>query len=374
MRRLNELQELFQFIQEAFFVKPVSEGCYQAAKLDDRLMVSWKITSTASSDKLSAKVRKQVESGRQDGEVMTLGEARVYFEEQGDRLVLHTEQTTVQLEPAFDRFKKADSEVISILAQRCLDYPVIKKELADFLGRELSELGFVFIPKDILSLRVLINNPSTRLGEIEVGELTDLSYAFSLYADNQVQENPRKDFSGVEHWNTSKVRNMLGVFAGCVNFNQDISGWDVSAAEKMDVMFASCKHFNQDLSGWHVENCTSMKGMFYKCESFSQNLSAWQTSKVTDMSMMFCGCRNLTCDLHEWSVDKLQHDESMFQDCNLADELKPALPSNDFKREYYNKYVGPDSKRYQREEIFKKIGLLIAFIIVVFCFSIFNQQ
>ena len=141
----------------------------------------------------------------------------------------------------------------------------------------------------------------------------------------------------------------------------------------MEVMFASCRKFNQDLSWMDVSNVESMKGMFYRCDIFDQDLSSWDTSKCKDMSYMFFKCKKFAHDISMWKTEALKNDENMFLECNLEESKKPRQPSTDFKRQYYEKYVGPNSKKYARASNWKKLGIAAAFIIIVVVFSIMNQ-
>ena len=74
-----------------------------------------------------------------------------------------------------------------------------------------------------------------------------------------------------------------------------------------------------------------------------------------------------------WNTEALKNDENMFLECPLEEAKKPRQHSTDFKRQYYEKYVGPDSKKYARASNWKKLGIAAAFVIVVIVFSLMNQ-
>jgi surface protein len=59
-------------------------------------------------------------------------------------------------------------------------------------------------------------------------------------------------YDHIKDWDTSKVTDMLELFACCRLFNDDISGWNVSRVTDMRYMFSGAAVFNQDLSGWDV--------------------------------------------------------------------------------------------------------------------------
>ncbi|TEY03008.1 BspA family leucine-rich repeat surface protein, partial [Campylobacter sp. US12a] len=129
-----------------------------------------------------------------------------------------------------------------------------------------------FTPETKEELKALVDNEVIHLGDIDTSNITDMSCLFSW--------TKRKDFSGIEKWDVSKVETMSHMFAGCKIFNQDISGWDVSRVVNMECMLHGCHVFNQDLSSWDVSNVTNMEGMFWGCESFNQPLGDWDVSKV----------------------------------------------------------------------------------------------
>ncbi|OEZ16272.1 BspA family leucine-rich repeat surface protein [Campylobacter jejuni] len=189
-----------------------------------------------------------------------------------------------------------------------------------------------YFPETKEELQALVEDEAIHLGDIDTSKITDMSELFF--------KSTRKDFSGIETWNTSNVEDMSHMFTGCHAFNQDISGWDVSSVEDMNYMFWGCKTFNQDISGWNVRNvediscmfgfCTSfnqdlsswevgrvrnMQGMFYNCHSFNQDLSSWDVSKVTNMGAMFSGCENFNQNISNWDVSNVKDMDSMFAGC-----------------------------------------------------------
>ena len=86
-----------------------------------------------------------------------------------------------------------------------------------------------YTPKNKAKLKNLIKNNKIYLGDIDTRKITDMSKLF--FASN------RKDFSGIESWDTSNVKNMSDMFYGCINFNQNISNWNVSKVRNMAFMF-----------------------------------------------------------------------------------------------------------------------------------------
>ncbi len=132
----------------------------------------------------------------------------------------------------------------------------------------------IYKPRGKYFLRVLIQDTSIKLSDIDTSLITDMSGVFAgdLYNGHPA---PRSDFSGIENWDVSNVTDMERMFYDCVDLNIDISSWNVSKVKYMGYMFTSCEKFNQDLSLWDISNVIDMGSMFSYCESFKQSLESW---------------------------------------------------------------------------------------------------
>ena len=122
--------------------------------------------------------------------------------------------------------------------------PRTTEELANLLFKETWE-------KDSISFK----ETDIKLGDIDTRYITNMSGLFSGTLK-------RTDFSGIETWDTSKVKNMVNMFAFVKNFNADISGWDVSNVENMANMFFMAENFNQNLDSWDVGKVKDFDKMF----------------------------------------------------------------------------------------------------------------
>ena len=121
-------------------------------------------------------------------------------------------------------------------------------------------------------LQKLVDDLSINLGDIDTSKITDMSWLFS--------HTSRTDFSGIEKWDVSNVKDMRSMFYGATSFNTDISKWDVSNVRDMSYMFEGATSFNQDISGWNVSNVKDMDSMFLGAKAINQDLSNWDISGV----------------------------------------------------------------------------------------------
>ena len=136
----------------------------------------------------------------------------------------------------------------------------------------------------------------------------DFSYIFSGF-------KRVKHIIGIEDWDVSNVKNMEGMFGGCINFNTNLSNWNVSSVIYMSGMFNSCEKFSCDLSKWDVSSVRDMAYMFRGCKKFNSDLSNWNVSSVEDMRYMFQNCKKFDSDLSKWNVSSLENVGHTFSGC-----------------------------------------------------------
>ncbi|HHP0319420.1 TPA: BspA family leucine-rich repeat surface protein [Campylobacter jejuni] len=165
-----------------------------------------------------------------------------------------------------------------------------------------------FTPETKEELEALIYNEAIHLGDIDTSKITDMRelFAVAIY---------RKDFSGIETWNVSNVKDMASMFAACKNFNQDLSSWNTSNVENMACMFSGCENFNQDLSSWDTSKVKTMAYMFADCENFNQDISGWDVGKVRNMEYMFKDCKSFNQPLGDWDVSEVEDMRGIFLCC-----------------------------------------------------------
>ena len=162
--------------------------------------------------------------------------------------------------------------------------------------------------------RLVFTNNGIKLGDIDTSLITDMSDLFN--------KSERKDFDGIEEWDTSNVENMAYMFAymdynvlgqySMTEFNSNLNNWNVSKVKNMIYMFACCTYFNQPLNKWDVSNVENMSGMFLGAKKFNQPLNNWNVSKVKDMSDMFHNCEAFNRPLDKWDVSNVKDMSNMF--------------------------------------------------------------
>ncbi|WP_201798951.1 BspA family leucine-rich repeat surface protein, partial [Helicobacter trogontum] len=169
---------------------------------------------------------------------------------------------------------------------------------------------FKYHPKNKQELLKLIRDNNVYLGDIDTSRITDMSGLFWVVSkdkckviaewkektsDEQIRARierdyqiclevsvqeaelekiKREDFSGIEKWNVSNVKNMSAMFLNATSFNQPLDSWNVSKVKDMNSMFAGAKSFNQPLDSWNVSKVTNMNNMFAYTTSFNQPLDS----------------------------------------------------------------------------------------------------
>ena len=180
------------------------------------------------------------------------------------------------------------------------------------------------------------------LEHLNTSEVKDMSYTFygcsvltSLdvsHFNTQNVTNMSNMFSGcsgltsldVKSFNTQNVTNMVYMFSDCSGLTSlDVSHFNTQNVICMDNMFDGCSALTSlDLRHFNTQNVTNMGGMFWGCSALtSLDVSHFNTQNVTDMSNMFSGCSALTtikCN-RTWQC---QESKDMFAGCT---KLKGAV-------------------------------------------------
>ena len=131
------------------------------------------------------------------------------------------------------------------------------------------------------------------LSNFDTSNAEDMSYMFGTSGMKTMENIDPIDFS---RFNTSKVKNMQGMFSYSFLPSLDIRNFDTSNVENMERMFDNLEYIRDlDLSGWNVKKVNNVQGIFSRLNKIqSLNLSGWQMDSVTNMQFMFSGLADLT--------------------------------------------------------------------------------
>lgn len=146
-----------------------------------------------------------------------------------------------------------------------------------------------FIPLNTFELKILVEIEEVHLGQIDLSYIKSLA---ALFADCAWWRTNRKDFSGIEQWDTSKINDMCKLFVGLKDFKADLSKWNVSSVKNFESMFEDCESFESDLSKWNPKKAEDIAFMFSGAKSFTSNLDAWNLSQgvVENAKYLFENC------------------------------------------------------------------------------------
>ena len=207
-----------------------------------------------------------------------------------------------------------------------------KLSLNEFLAREnLQKINGKYQP-DNKQLKMLVRYDEVNLGEIDTSKITNMKDLFA--------KSKRRDFSGIESWDTSKVTTFMSCFENAVYFNENINAWNVSNATNFMQMFYGAKAFNQPLDSWNVGNVVDMQGVFSEAESFNQDLSGWGTKlgKVRNAKRAFADTKSLTIDfLKSWEATL--SDSCDTENIIKGSALESKAQSTQIKDKFYNLFI-----------------------------------
>ena len=130
---------------------------------------------------------------------------------------------------------------------------------------------------------------------------------------------------GLEHLNTSEVKDMNHMFFGCYSLTSlNVSNFNTQNVTNMGYMFSGCSGLpSLDLSHFNTQNVTEMGSMFVDCSGLtSLDVSHFNTQKVTKMGSMFVDCSGLTSlDVSHFNTQNVTDMSSMFSSCSCLTSI-----------------------------------------------------
>ncbi|WP_267525524.1 BspA family leucine-rich repeat surface protein [Campylobacter sp. MG1] len=204
-------------------------------------------------------------------------------------------------------------------------------------------------PKNKKELKALVSDESINLADIDTSLITNMSKLF--------KDSERKDFSGINTWDTSRVKNMCSMFENCKNFNQALD-FDTSNVTDMGAMFCGCESFNQAIN-FNISKA-NIYGLIFRCYAYKQeinfandtliksvykpktkeelkalvdnesiNLGEIDTSLITDMSRLFYKSKRKNFQgINTWNITNVKDMSYMFYKCKGTYKINFAIFSD----------------------------------------------
>ena len=174
-------------------------------------------------------------------------------------------------------------------------------------------------------LRTVIKKQEIPLQELDISEITDISYVF--YGVEKIN-------GSISNWDVSNVMDMSYMFEHS-KFNQPIGDWDVSNVRNMRAMFLDSP-FNQPIGDWDVSNVRNMSYMFTN-SNFNQPIGDWDVSSVRNMKAMFSDS-NFNQDISNWDISHVESKDFMFVGCEHEYYKENC---GEFERTIYLNHIDP---------------------------------
>ena len=132
------------------------------------------------------------------------------------------------------------------------------------------------------------------------------------------------NYLNISNFNTSKVKNMYGMFYICSSLKSINLFFDTSQVEDMGFMFFKCiSLISLEISNFNTSQVIKMENMFEWCTSLvSLDLFNFVTSKVQTMHRMFFSCTSLKhLNISNFITSKVETMYAMFYQCYSLSSL-----------------------------------------------------
>lgn len=165
-----------------------------------------------------------------------------------------------------------------------------------------------YYPSNNYEVMVLCQNESIDLKDIDISNTISLDYAFL--------NSKRSDFSGINEWDTSRIKSMRSMFSRCDGFNEKLS-FDTSSVEDFSYMFFECEKLNQEIE-FDTRSAKYFEAMFYGCTKFNQKIN-FDFSNAINTCDMFKDCISFNQEINASNSKELLATCSMFSGCKSFD-------------------------------------------------------
>lgn len=131
------------------------------------------------------------------------------------------------------------------------------------------------------------------LNNIDVFNLDDLSYVFSVVNENVKKSDYKMHVIDISKWDVSNIKRFNDMFYDCKNLKYigDLSEWNMTSAENLGYMFDGCKRLKTigDISKWNVENVTNFNAMFRDCATLEGiDIDNWESKLNNNLGPQQC--------------------------------------------------------------------------------------
>lgn len=155
------------------------------------------------------------------------------------------------------------------------------------------------------------------LSEFDTSNLEDAGYMFSTpYENNSTTPIDPIDFS---HFETRKLKNMTGMFAGSYLPSIDLRHFNTGNVTDMQYTFSGLKNVTHlDLYGFDVSKVNNIGAIFWNNPTLvSLSLAHWQLDSIHAMDSLFAGMHALTSlDLTGFTTKNVTDMHHMFNECH----------------------------------------------------------
>lgn len=182
-----------------------------------------------------------------------------------------------------------------------------------------------YSPETKEELHDLCNDLTVNLRDIDTSKITDMSKLFFF--------SERKDFSGIETWDVSNVKDMSHMFHGKSLTNIDFKQWNTCSLENMSCMFIEAELSEVDLSCFDTSKVKDFYACFDSCYFASDpKIGSWNVKLGENFADMFFNS-NFRFDISNWQIKQNGDTYQMTYDSDMTDDLLPYTYLNRVKLE-----------------------------------------